>query len=38
MIPETKERFVPPSDVKAKEARICPIDTPYILPGMAFKY
>jgi hypothetical protein len=36
MVPETKERFVQPSDVKGKEARICPIETPFILPGKNF--
>jgi hypothetical protein len=28
-----KENYTIPSDVKAKEAKICPIDTPYILPS-----
>ena len=35
-VSETKEMFNLPSDVKAKEARICPIDTPYLLPGKIF--
>ena len=30
---ETRDMFVPPSDVKGKEAKICPIETPFILPG-----
>ena len=30
---ETREMFSLPTDVKAKEAKICPIDTPFILPG-----
>ena len=30
---ETREMFSLPMDVKAKEAKICPIDTPFILPG-----
>ena len=31
---EQQDKFVRPSDVKAKEANFCPIDTPFSLPGM----
>ena len=30
---EVRDMFTIPSDVKAKEAKICPVDTPFILPG-----
>ena len=30
---ETRDNYVTPSDVKAKEAKLCSIDTPYIQPG-----
>lgn len=31
---EQKDQYTRPSDVKAKEANFCPVDTPYNLPGM----
>ena len=34
LISETREMYVTPSDVKAKEAKLCPITNPFILPGM----
>ena len=33
MTTEAREMYQQPTDVKAKEAKICPIDTPFILPG-----
>ena len=33
MTTEARENFVIPSDVKAKEAKLCPIETPFVLPG-----
>lgn len=33
MTTEIRENFVIPSDVKAKEAKLCPIETPFVLPG-----
>ena len=34
LISETKQNFVTPSDVKAKQSHICPIDTPFVLSGI----
>ena len=32
---EMRENYMVPSDVKAKEAKLCPIDTPFTLPGIS---
>lgn len=37
MTTEMKENYTIPSDVKAKEAKLCPIDTPFILPAHGLK-
>ena len=37
MITEMKDNFTIPSDVKAKETKICPIETPFVLPSIQKK-
>jgi hypothetical protein len=37
MTTEARDNFTIPSDVKAKEAKICPIDNPFILPAHSTK-
>jgi hypothetical protein len=34
MTTEARERYVVPSDVKAKETKLCPIVNPFVLPGL----
>ena len=35
---ETRDNYVFPSDVKAKEAKLCPIETPFYQPSKNFFY
>jgi len=37
MTTEARDNYITPSDVKAREAKICPIDTPFILPAHGSK-